>query len=356
MPTTTSFAVLALAAGLAAQAGVVSPRPFTTLPGSSLNTHPLGPTVATSPSMRYQGIHDDMQGRAGLIKGLAFRLNEGTTGVATTIVMEVRISTAAGPAAVASSTFDLNHGADRVAAVPASTPFNFGAFPPLAPGPTPFLYAVPFQTSFAFAGAGGIAWEMLIASRTNTASFSLDATSAGPLHMVGVGFGSGCLATGRMAEATATSSYSPAMQMVTPAAADLTSSAPGVMVLGLDAANWGPLSLPFDLPGTTGHASGTCRVHNDFVLGIGLTATATGGLSLAAPLVTGPTTLGIKLFHYGATVDLAANALGVVTSQGRLSAFGDGQVIGGCRVYAFNDVNAMTGIRDGTIVITRFQY
>ena len=348
--------ILALAAGLAAQATVVSPRPFTTLPGTGANAHPLGPTVATSPSMRYQAIHDDMQGQGGLIKGLSFRLDENATSVATSIVMEVRISTATSAGASASTTFDMNHGADRVTAVPANTPFHFGALPRVTPGPTPFLFHVPFTTHFPFAGAAGITWEMLIASRTNTASFPLDAALAGAFHLAGVSFGAGCLASGRLALASASSSYNATTQMLTLTAANLTAGAAGVLVLGVDHANWGPVALPFDLPHTTGHPSGTCRVHNDLVLGVPVTASTAGELSLTTPLVTGAGTLGARLFHYGATVDSAANALGLVTSGGRLTAFGDGQAIGGCRVFAFNDVNANTGSKDATLVVTRFQY
>lgn len=346
-------AVMTVAASALAQ-NVVSPFPFATLPAPSSNTHPIGPTLTTSPSMRYMGIHDDMIGKAGVVKGLGFRLNEGATSVATVITMEVRISTAASLASAASTTFDTNHGADKTTVVPTSTPFNFGVFTAPTPGPNPFVLQVPFNTFFTFAGAGGIAWEMLIASRTNTASFSLDAGSAAAFNIVGVTFGTGCLATGRTTAASASSAY--ASGNLTLSASNLTGTAPGSIVLGTSRTNWGPLPLPLLLPGTTGFPSGSCNVYSDWVVDLPGTSTAAGGLSQVLPLALGPTTLGVTVYHYGFSLDAAANALGLVTSSSRLTGFGDGTVLGGCRIYAVNNVGAVSGTKDSTIIVTEFQY
>ncbi|MCC6671943.1 MAG: hypothetical protein IT458_12850 [Planctomycetes bacterium] len=267
----------------------------------------------------------------------------------------MRISTAATPAVTATTTFDTNHGADKATVVPASSVFNFGVYPPVTPGPTPFVFKVPFTTPFAFAGAGGIAWEMLIASRTNTTAFSLDAAS-GVFNLVGVSFGTGCLASGKTSAASVSSSYSTTTGNLTLNAANFANSAPGALVLGINNQVWNGLPLPFDIPGTTGGSSGTCRVYADYLFDIPLMASATGAMSIATPVAINPSTLGVFFYHWAFGLDAAANSLGVISSNARYTGLGDGTTIGGCRVYAFNNVAATTGSRDSTTLITEFTY
>jgi hypothetical protein len=153
-----ALAMLVVPSLLHAQTRVVSPYQFATIEGSSGNTHPLGPTLTTSPSMRYLAVHDDLKGVPGVIKGMGMRLNAGSTGVATDITMEVVISTAITTSATIDATFDNNHGTDKATVVPANSLFQFAAYPAVTRGPAPFTYQVPFNNPFPFVGAGPICW------------------------------------------------------------------------------------------------------------------------------------------------------------------------------------------------------
>lgn len=353
-PIAPSLVVLAAVSSLTAQS-VVSPAAFTNVYAPSANTHPIGPTIVTSPSMRYMGIHDDMVGKPGVIRGLGFRLNETATSTATTLNLEARISTANSLAGTASTTFDNNHGPDKTTVISANSTFNFGVFTAPLPGPAPFVFQFPFTTLFPFAGSAGIAWELIIASRTNTAAFSLDASSSSVFNLVGASLGTGCIASGNTSAATASSAY--ASGTLTLSGASLTASAPGALVLGTSQTSWGGIPLPFVLPGTTGYPSGTCTVYSDYLIDLPQISTSSGGLSQAFPLALGPSTLGGVLYHYGFTLDTAANGFGLVLSNSRFTGFGNGLVPGlGCRIYAFNNSAATTGTKDSTTVVTMFQY
>src|SRR5262245_1195959 len=107
-----------------AQGLIVSPSVLAATPGPSSNAFPiLG--VASITSQRYLGIQDDMQGRVAVIRGVAFRPNEGAPTSPVSFNLEMSISTAAFNAASASTTFDLNHGPDKRNVIPPTLPISF---------------------------------------------------------------------------------------------------------------------------------------------------------------------------------------------------------------------------------------
>ena len=351
----TGLLLLMTPAAAVAQLKIVSPRICKHIAGSTSNAFPFS-GAASIVSQRYLSIHDDMQGTPGVIKGLSVRVDEDNAAVPCTCNIELRISTAAVTGATATTTYDTNHGADKVTVIPPSTPINFPAVPATTPGPTPFTFHVPFTTPFTFLGAGGIAWEALVDSRVLTAASQMDAaTGQAAFNYYGVNFGTGCIATGRTGTATSSGSYAVATG-VTLGASQMTNSAPGGFVLGLSNTTWLGLTLPLDLPGTTGYPSGTCRVYTDWVVEQPTTSSATGSMSLAFPLTLGPATYGVSFFHYAYCLDTAANALNLITSNARKVFLGDGATIGGCRVSNNNNNAATTGTKTALIVVTEFWY
>ena len=340
-----------------AQATVVSPAIFTNAAAPGMNTDPLGSPALISPAMRYLSIHDDLKGKVGFLKGIALRPTENVPTTPVSLVMEVRVSTAAVTAAAAVPTFDMNHGADKMTVVPANTPFSFPGMPAALPVGD-FVFQVPFTSTFLFLGAGGIAWEMLISSRTSANSVALDAFMEGGMFtFAATNVGTGCIATGRQVVASASSSYAPASSSVTLTADTLTALAPGALVLGLSVTSWGGLGLPIVLPGTTGYRSLTCTVYTDARVTLPQASTQAGTLSQTFSLPLSAATVGAYAYHYGFTLDSAANAFGAVTSDARLTWFGDGKTVGGaCRVVAPTSATAATGTRQSIFVVTAFMF
>ena len=340
-----------------AQGTIVSPAVWASAPGNDYLYHPLGTSRNSSPAMRFLALHDDMMGKPAVLKGLALRPEERFATVATTVTMEVRVSTAAAPFAAASMTFDSNHGADKRTVVPASTPFSYPAYPAftaLPPKPAPFVFTVPFATPFVFLGGGGIAWEMLISSRSNVSAFQLDAARL-PFEEIGAIIGIGCFSSGVGVRPTAFVKVSAATGTVTLGSGYLRPLAAGTVVLGASAVQWGALTLPWDIPGTASSYSGVCRINNDWIVDFPQLTTALGELNVTFPLALGPGSLGLQTYHYGLILDATANAAGVVTTQGRWTMFGDGSLVPGGSLVHQSDVNAPVASEKSYLPITMFQ-
>jgi hypothetical protein len=251
-----------------------------------------------------------------------------------------------------STTFDLNHGTDKMSVVPASSPFNYPAYPATPRGPAPFFFRVPFNTPFPFTGTGPLCWELRIASRTNTSSFSHDA-GGGAYTFYTQALGTGCTSTGRTALAATTASLSGSN--LTVSASQLAANAVAIAVLGFNDTAWSGIPLPLLVPGTTGAPSGPCHVWSDMtVLQVFVASAAGSGSSIIPAVPASPTWVGLRAYSWVLALDAPANPLGVVTTNYRELNWGDGLVVGCRRLYAFNNVSAPTGTLSATAVVVEF--
>ncbi len=317
-PTTLAFVLLGLP--LAAQTDLVSPAAYTNAEAPSSNAFPFG---TTTQQYRYLNVHDDLAGTARTI--LAFAVRRGaTTSLTTTpamsIVVDGFMSTAATTGATVSSTFDSNHGADR-AQVLTNRTINF---PPAGTGiiPYAFLYQLPLDTPFGFGGAGPLCWELQITSRPSGSSTFHDyvaATSTNPTMAVSR-YGDGCTATGRTVAFSLTGASTvtwPSNQgQITSTASEGPASAPAVYLFGSSSTSYGGIPLPLPLPGTTGGASGTCFLNTDLLATVPGALSNTGDFTFRVDVPLFRWLRGLNVFGQAVAVDVAANALGLVSSNG----------------------------------------
>src|SRR5690606_20653023 len=94
------------------------------------------------------------------------------------------------------------------------------------------------------------------------------------------------------------------------------SSYPGSLVLGISDQNWGAVSLPLDLS-IIGAPGNNLYVSMNFQLPFSTTASGPGFASLfQTPIPNNPAYQGLTLFSQAYYADAAANAAGLVATQG----------------------------------------
>lgn len=355
-----ALAAGSLAAGsLRAQRTVVSPQAYAQREAPSSNAFPFG---SVSTQFRYLNVHDDLAGNPRTI--LAFALRRGattstTTIGASTVTLDGFMSTAATTGATVDVTFDNNHGADKLQVLTNRTI----SFPAAGTGviPYPFLYQLPLDVPFTFAGAGGLCWEVRITGRTNATSNFHDyvgGSSTNPTMAVSR-YGDGCVATGRSGffaltggssvdwpnrsgQVTATTSLGPA-------------NAPAVYVVGGSSTSYGGLPLPLLLPGTTGGPSGPCYLNTDLLTSLGATLSSAGAVTFRVDVPLLPFLGGLNLFGQAFAVDAAANSFGLVGSNGI-----DHQIVApytlppGGRVYASGSLGATGTLGASQTLVVQF--
>jgi hypothetical protein len=353
-----SFALLSPLA--LAQGSVVSPGHFTNAEGPTSNSFPLG--TATVP-FRYMQIHDDLQGPARAIKGMSFRRNaQSAANPAYSVTLDVWCSTAASTSGSASTTFDANHGANKVQVI-TNKGFNFPATV-LGNVPMDFTFDVPFDATYPFLGTGPLCLEIQKTARTNTGSSFLDAASgtAGnanpPLQFAS--YGTGCMVTGTNANLTARGASAMTWATNTGILRVNGSSGPpnGLVIVFLGFSNqqaFGSVPLPFLIPGSAAAPSGPCHLYADMTLITAAATSATGTSSTDFPFPATPDLNGIRTFAQILAVDPAANPVGIVTSNGVnhniVAPYGP---IPGCRIYASGNLGP-TGTRAlSYLLVTRF--
>lgn len=352
--------VFALCAGtVAAQRTLVSPAYYAQREAPGSNAFPFGSTTA---QFRYLNVHDDLSGNPRTILGFALRRGATTSTTviaASSVTLDGYMSTAVTSGATVNANFDSNHGTDKQQVFTNRT-INF---PAAGTGviPYPFLYQLPLDQPFTFAGAGPLCWEVQITGRSGASSNFHDyvsGTSSNPTMAVSR-FGDGCTASGRSGifaltgasnvdwpnhtgQATATTSLGPA-------------SAPAVYVVGASSTSYGGLPLPLLLPGTSGGASGPCYLNTDVLLSIGGTLSSTGAITFRVDVPLRPFLGGVNLFGQAFAVDLAANSLGLVSSNGI-----DHQIVApytappGGRVYASGSLGATGTVGANQTLVVQF--
>ena len=302
---------------LAAQS-VVSPAHFTAAEGNTYSPSVLG--VVSTPADLLT-IHEELQGTARTIRGLAFRL-DGTVasaGTASTLAATMYCSTTATSVTNPSATFSANHGADKTQVAS----FAVVSYPaPQQNGPTnPFDYVFPFAQPFAFGGAGPLCTEVQIVSRSNGVLYFdyaySSATNLNPLLRV---YGTGCKPTGKLQNAflyPGGSGNWPAksVQLIYQASG-LPNSATAVLILGGSNKLLGDIRLPFALPGTVDAPSGACTVYNDILLQLPGLTSAAGSVNWALGLSVNPFYNGLNVFGQVWSVDTTANAWHLISTGG----------------------------------------
>lgn len=351
------LAVSLCAGALAAQ--TVHPGPYARAEAADANVLPFG--WANVP-MRVQQLHAGLP--TGTLRGLAWRLDGGqaTDVAAFQAVVEVAVSTSATAVSAPSSTFDANHGTDRVTVLPPGL-VNFVAAP-RGLAPRPFLHNLVFSVPFARTGNGPVCWDLRVTNRSTSVGFNYDtAVSAGNPAATVTDFGSGCRlfgATAAMAlDATASMSWSTTSAVFRFTGARLPVSSVVALSVGGSATSFGGLPLPYELPGTTTAPSGTCTLYADSLAQLPVFTTASGTLvaNTNVPLSLHRSMNGASLYTQLIAPAAQANAYGVALSnavQLHVSApFTNDQV---SRVYVGSGLTATGIVQVGFGAVTRFDY
>jgi hypothetical protein len=306
--------ILLLSGVLCAQ-GYVSPSHHRNAEGLSNNVFPFGSSIP----FRYAQVHDDVPPMP--ILRMSFRHNgtsSGTAYVAHSVTVDAFMSTAVTTAATMSTTFDSNHGANKVQVItnrtynhPASNPVNL---------PGDWVLDYPLDTPFAFPGSGSLCWEAQVTSRVPTNSITHDAIggSANPPLQAQRAL-TGCISTGRTAAISATGgstmNWPSGTGTLTVTGSQLVANGAIVNVLGFDRTNFGAVPLPFLLPGSDTAPSGACYLYTDlWVVGAGA-ATASGTSTYSLPVPATNDLHGLVTFSQIFGLDAPANPLGITSSN-----------------------------------------
>jgi hypothetical protein len=362
MKATVSYLLAVAAAWLPAQNTVVSPAAWTSVEGPSSNSFPFG---SLSQQFRYLNVHDDLAGTARLFQSFALRKGATTTTTVTppiTVVLDGFMSTALTTGATVVSQFDANHGPDKAQVMTAKTI----SFPAAGIGliPYPFVYQVPLDVPFGFAGNGPLCWEVRITSRPAGATVFHDAvtgTSTNPPPAVSR-YGDGCIASGQttpfgLTGGNANVSWPSGTGTFTSTTIDGPANAAATLLVGGSATRFGGLALPYSLPGTQGTASGPCWLLTSVLADTSGTLSSTGAFTFRVTLPLLPGLHGVDLYSQAAAIDPGQNALNVVTSNGV-----DHQVIApygaqpAGRVYLSGSLGASGTTAPGQTLIVQFTY
>lgn len=319
--------VLAVAASpLAGQGAVVDPPPFRWLTTTAETGFPVG--YAARRVLRYQEVHDGLQGQARAIGGIAFRRSpDGTaTSAAFTADVSMRLSTARTTAGGIAARFEDNAGLDVVEVLPRRAV----AFPSSAggvPAPAPFEFVLPADVPFAFAGAGPLCIDLTVHDHTNRTELRFALHADGRSHTTLLGRGCHGLALGAMVTGTTV-------------AHDISGAPAGAPVAVLFGGNFDSaagLPLPIDLAplGAPG-----CSLQLDPLLALVGIADSGGAARLEVPVATAPG----GAFYGAQAVALqpGVNPLGAVTSNAAVVLPRTGRQVG--RVWA-EDLSATSGLR-----------
>ncbi|MFY9341273.1 MAG: hypothetical protein WAT39_02205 [Planctomycetota bacterium] len=293
-----------------------SPVHFGGAEGPANNVYPFG--ITTVP-FRYSQIHDDVP--LMVITGMAFRHNWNPTAYPVhSITMDAWMSTAVTPATGMSTTFDNNHGPDKIQVVFNRTYTHVVSDPSNLPGQ--FVLDYPFDVPFVFLGGGAsLCWEVQITAKTNTGNIVYDAvsgaasTTTGPTNPpIALGrFGTGCVSTGQTnpmgAAAAQTMSWPSGTATMTVNGTNLEPNGLTFFCMGADKTSFLGIPLPATLPGTS------CTVYSDIILSSLVIASATGTGTNTIPFVPAPAYHGITLYSQIWGFDAAANPFGLTTSN-----------------------------------------
>lgn len=354
---------LALAVGLQAQNGIVSPAHFGSAEGPTWFSYGL---ATWTPTHRLLQIHEDLQGTARTIRAIAFR-RDGTTGATSahaggTMLVNVFVSTAATTAAAPDATFDANHGNDRVQ-VGRNVVVQIPPTPP-GMGPRDFELRVPFQQPFQYAGTGPLCIELQITSNTSPSGLYVDGVqgqSTSPQAVTWT-FGSGCIAATTQTRAmslnvsTSTNWTTTARSRLNFTGASFPPNALVFLTFGFQSRSLGALPLPFEIPGSAGAASGACTIYNDILVDVPQLSDPNGRMTTQVDLPVSPSSHGVDVFTQTLALDAGANAFGIVASNSTrvhyVAPYGQTPI---GMVYVSNGLGPTGTVRANAGLITRFE-
>lgn len=306
-----SFCVVLSSAALLAQN--FSPVHFGVAEGPTNNIYPFGGTTVP---FRYSQIHDDVP--LMVISGMAFRHNWNQSAYpGYTLTMDAWMSTAVTPSSGMATTFDNNHGVDKIQVIFNRTYTLPGSDPSNLPGD--FVLDYPFDVPFVFAGApASLCWEVQITAKSNGSNIIHDAVSGSSTTTnnppINLGrFGTGCLATGLSSPMTATAAQTTdwlsGTATMTTNGTNLLPNGIALFVIGGDKTSAQSVPLPFTLPGTS------CTVYNDLLFSTVAIASATGTATNAIQFAPLPAYHGLTFYTQIWGLDPTANPFGLVTSN-----------------------------------------
>jgi hypothetical protein len=280
---------------------------------------------------------------------MAFRHNANATAYPVhSITLDAWLSSAATTSTTASTTFDVNHGADKRQVV-TNRLYNL---PASEPGDLPgqFVLNYAYDTPFPFPGNASLCWEVQITVKTHTASIFHDAllgANANPNLQSSRAY-TGCISTGR----TNPMALSPLQNMnwaagtgtINASATQLVPNGPVLFMRGFSRLNWGGIPLPFEIPGSANAPSGACFLYTDVWVITPSVASASGSVTNPFTVPATPDLNGLTVFTQAWGLDAPANPIGITTSNlvmhNFLAPYGAPPI---SRIYASGSLNP-TGI------------
>jgi hypothetical protein len=200
-----------LAGAAVAQTITTAPAGFETARGTTSVLYPFSGTLAPAGSFRYQEVHTSLRTTPlNNIVAVNFRRDEGTTTTTTAVARTANIEFVLGLGDIERFTPDFagNILASRTVAF-VRKPVNLADW--TAPGngttPMPWTNRLPLDVPFSYPGTQDLVWEVSYDSMTPTGTYNSDrATASGSLwnSTSGTNIGTGCVATGRTAAFTLT--------------------------------------------------------------------------------------------------------------------------------------------------------
>ncbi len=314
------WALALLCPGLARAQSIVSPRSFASAEADSENRYPFGNRTG----FRYLQVHDDIQ-KAFSIGSISFR-RAGLAGPGTTVAypafsvtLDLWISTAAVTSTKPNYSFAANHGKDRLQVLKQKTI----QFPPTQHRfvPNPFVYRIPFDRPFPFAGKGSLCWEVLLTKSTAQSYYYFDAvflSSVNPKLAIS-SFGTGCKVSGRKAPmrigADSTMDWKKGMGTLHIDSTEGPSNSFVAGIFGFSPDQFAAFKLPFLFPGTDKAPSGPCHLYTDVILTSAALTNSIGAARLDWPVFAIPQTHGLRMFAQELAFDAKANSYGMVFSN-----------------------------------------
>jgi hypothetical protein len=303
---------LLLAGSTLAQGQIVVPNHFGPAAGPGNRFAPF------NLQNHWLGIYDELMPAGGLIRGIAFRRESFTANYrAFTVTLDAWASTAATNSTTPSTTFATNHGTDLLRVVTARL-YNMPAAPN-ASVPGEFLYDLPFDVPFMHGGAGPLAVETLVSANTipafNNPAFDYAAGSDQSPLLAVASYGAGCIGTGSPNALAAAGSSTTIWQsgvgtLIVNGTNGLANSFVMTLVGFSDTDLFG-VPLPVLIPGTT-----SCFVRTSISFGVVATTDGAGASSTQIQVPCTPDLHGLRSFSQNWSFDAAANAAGIVTSNG----------------------------------------
>ena len=329
-------ALVLLASGTVAQAPLPVPASHTAMEGSTSTNVPFGRSTPT----RVQYVYDSML-FAGpvMISKLQFRLDGGAVASNKIVDCEISMSTLPSPLIGLSSSFALNRGLDE------QTVFSrqLLTLPAQTAGivPNGFLQPITLSSPFSFdPSVGSLVIEIIVYGQPPGA-YSLDATYVCNSPLIPVGPLSCPQSNGiALGVESATTQVLWGRPWVARAYDAIPNS---IVILALGAqetGSWAGMTLPQDL-GVVGAAG--CFVSIDATAVYYGVALPNGSITFPFLIPNNPAVLGEWLRFQSATLDAAANALGLVTSQAQKVQVCGWEPVG--RVWS-NGISSALGTRE----------